>query len=170
MSSPDRRTVLGLPLLAAGLLLPLTAACGFTPAYGPGGAAAALTGRIATADPTDKSAYDLIARLEERLGRAEAATHRLDYTIATRPVGVGITPEGAVTRYHLTGSVDWRLVRLETGEAVLTGREETFAAYSATGSTVAALAAEEDAGTRLMRILADRMVTRLIAAAPRLNP
>lgn len=161
MSSPDRR---------AFLLLPLLAACGFTPAYGPGGGAAALSGRVTTAEPSDKDAYDLVARLEERLGRAEAAAWRLDYAIKTDPLGVGITPEGAVTRYHLTGSVEWRLIRLSSGEAELTGREETFTAYSATGSTVAALAAEQDAGTRLMRILADRIVTRLIAAAPRLAP
>jgi LPS-assembly lipoprotein len=51
---------------------------------------------------------------------------------------------------------------------VLAGREETFTAYSATGSTIAALAAEQDASTRLMRILADRMMTRLIAASARL--
>jgi LPS-assembly lipoprotein len=44
------------------------------------------------------------------------------------------------------------------------GREESFASYSATGSTVAGLAAEEDAATRLMRILGDRIVTRLLAA------
>jgi LPS-assembly lipoprotein len=159
MSSPDRRMF---------LLLPLLAACGFTPAYGPGGGAAELNGRVATAEPTDKRAYDLVARLEERLGRAKAAVFRLDYTIAAAPLGVGITPEGAVTRYHLMGRVDWRLVRIATNEVVLAGREETFTAYSATGSTIAALAAEQDASTRLMRILADRMMTRLIAASTRL--
>jgi LPS-assembly lipoprotein len=42
---------------------------------------------------------------------------------------------------------------------------QSFTAYSATGSTVAGLAAEEDAATRLMRILADQIVARLIAAS-----
>jgi LPS-assembly lipoprotein len=40
---------------------------------------------------------------------------------------------------------------------------KSFTAYSATGSTVAGLAAEEDAATRLMRILADQIVARLVA-------
>lgn len=161
MSSPDRR---------AFLLLPLVAACGFTPAYGPGGGMAALSGRVSTAAPAEASAYHLVARLEERLGRGEAALYRLDYTITAEPQGVGITPEGAVTRYHLTGSVDWQLVDLTSGAVALSGREESFTAYSATGSTIAALTAEDDAGRRLMRILADRIVTRLMAEAPRLAP
>lgn len=157
MSSPDRRTF---------LLLPLLAACGFTPAYAPGGKMAALQGRIASAEPSEADAYHLVARLEERLGRAEGPVYRLDYSIATTPQGVGITPEGAVTRYHLTGRVDWQLVDLATGAVALSGREESFTAYSATGSTIAALAAEDDAGRRLMRLLADRIITRLMALAP----
>ena len=51
------------------------------------------------------------------------------------------------------------------GAQVTGGRVQSFTAYSATGSTVAQLAAEEDAGLRLMRILADQIVARLIAAS-----
>ena len=51
------------------------------------------------------------------------------------------------------------------GARVTGGRVQSFTAYSATGSTVAGLAAEEDAGLRLMRILADQIVARLIAAS-----
>jgi LPS-assembly lipoprotein len=162
MSWSDRRHVmLGLAAVLAG--------CGFTPAYGPGGGSAALAGRIGFADPTDKRAFDLVARLEDRLGRPQAPLFRLDYTIRTKPLGVGITPEGAITRYTLTGGVDWRLVEAETGVERLSGRADSFTSYSTTGSTVAGLAAEEDAGVRLMRILADQIVTRLVAEAPRIT-
>lgn len=149
-------------------MLPLLAACGFTPAYAPGGAASALLGRIATAEPSDKRAYDLVARLEERLGRAQGAAWRLDYTIDTRTTGVGITPDGAVTRFHVLGRIDWTLTEIASGTVALRGQAKSFTAWSATGSTIAALTAEEDAQTRLMRILADDIVTRLIAAAPAL--
>jgi LPS-assembly lipoprotein len=81
---------------------------------------------------------------------------------------VGITPDGAVTRYNLTGSAAWTLVALAGGNAALSGVAESFTSYSATGSTVAGLSAEEDAQARLMVILADQIVTRLIAAAPQL--
>ena len=42
---------------------------------------------------------------------------------------------------------------------------QSFTSYSATGSTVAGLAAEEDAALRLMHILADQIVTRLLATS-----
>lgn len=157
MWSSSRRTLLILPLLAA---------CGFVPAYGPQGGAMALRGRVATQDPTDRLSYDLVNRIEERLGRAEAPRWRLDYAITTKRTGVGVTTENAVTRYNLTGAVDWKLVALADGVMVLDGRAESFTSWSATGSTVAVLAAEEDAGLRLMRILGDQIATRLVAAAP----
>jgi len=157
MSLFDRRTVLFAPLALM--------ACGFAPAYGPSGVAAGLQGRIRVADPTDKRGFDLVERLEERLGRPDAASHDLAYSIVTEAVSVGITPENAITRFHLTGSIDWTLTSRDTGQRVTGGRVQSFTAYSATGSTVAGLAAEQDAAFRLMRILADQIVTRLIATS-----
>jgi LPS-assembly lipoprotein len=152
---PDRRAL---------LLLPLLAACGFAPAYGPDGAAGTLQGTVRVATPDDKNAFDLVERLEERLGRPQTVRYDLAYTITTKPVGVGLTPDAVITRYNLTGAVDWTLTDRTSGARVAGGREESFTSYSATGSTVAGLAAEEDAATRLMRILGDRIVTRLLAA------
>ncbi len=146
------------------LLLALPA-CGFTSAYAPGGPAAGLQNSIRIDDPADKNAFDLVERLEERLGRPQAAPYRLAYVITTEPIGVGISPENAITRYNLTGSVEWSLTDA-TGTRITGGRVDNFTSYSATGSTVAGLAAEEDAAFRLMRILADQIVIRLIATAP----
>ena len=147
-------------------LAPLAlAACGFTPAYGPGGSAGKLTETVWVQDPTDKNAFDLVERLEERLGRPEAIRYDLAYTITTESVGVGITPDNKITRYNLKGVVDYALTDRASGVQVTGGRVQSFTAYSATGSTVAQLAAEEDAGLRLMRILADQIVARLIAAS-----
>ncbi|MGL5010200.1 MAG: LPS assembly lipoprotein LptE, partial [Paracoccaceae bacterium] len=89
----------------------------------------------------------------------------LGYTITTEEIGVGITPDSAITRYNLTGRVDWTLTERSTGRQVAGGRVDNFTSYSATGSTVAGLAAEEDAAFRLMRILADQIVSRLIASS-----
>jgi LPS-assembly lipoprotein len=162
MSSPGRRLFL-LSLTALG-------ACGFAPAYGPGGGATALRAQVTTAEPADRNAYDLVARLEERLGRASSPRWRLDYAITTDRIGVGISAANAVTRYDVTGAVDWSLVTLADGTVAAKGRVESFTGYSTTGSTVATLAAETDAATRLMQILADQIVTRLIAATPGLTP
>ena len=157
MSLPNRRLVLFAPLALLG--------CGFAPAYGPGGVAQGLEGRIRVDDPVTKLGFDLAERLEERLGRPDAAAFDLAHSIVTRAETLGITPEDAITRYHLTGHVDWTLTSRATGQRVTGGRVQGFTAYSATGSTVAGLAAEEDAAFRLMRMLADQIVSRLIATA-----
>ena len=154
---PSRRLVLLAPLALV--------ACGFTPAYGPGGSAGKLTGTVWVQDPTDKNAFDLVERLEERLGRPEDTRYDLAYTITTESVGVGITSDNKITRYNLKGVVDYTLTERASGTRVAGGRVQSFTAYSATGSTVAGLAAEEDAALRLMRILADQIVARLIAVS-----
>jgi LPS-assembly lipoprotein len=153
----SRRALVFAPLLLA--------ACGFTPAYGPGGSAGKLTETIWVQDPTDKYAFDLVERLEERLGRPENIRYDLTYTIITETVGVGITTDNKITRYNLKGVVDYSLIERSSGARITGGRVQSFTAYSATGSTVAELAAEEDAALRLMRILADQIVARLIAAS-----
>ncbi len=160
MSSFNRRFLLLAPLALA--------ACGFTPAYAPGGGADKLLGTIWVQDPTDKNGFDLVERLEERLGRPEDIRYDLGYRITTEAVGVGITTDNQITRYNLKGVVDWTLTERATGARIAGGRVQNFTAYSATGSTVAGLAAEEDAAFRLMRILADQIVARLIAESARL--
>ena len=151
------------------LLMPLAlAACGFTPANAPGGAATRLHERVRAKDPTDKNGFDFVERIEERLGRPEATAYDLSYTITTQAVGVGFTIDSEITRYNLESVIDYSLTDRATGDRVAGGQVQSFTAYSATGSTVAGLAAEEDAATRLMRILADQVVVRLVAAVANL--
>ena len=157
MSSFNRRFLLGLLALAP-------AACTFTPAYAPGGPAEGLQNAVRVDNPDSKNSFDLVERLEERLGRPQTPRFALRYTITTKSIGVGITPENATTRYNLNGTVDWVLTDL-AGTTVTQGRAQSFTSWSATGSTVAGLSAEEDAAYRLMRILADQIVTRLVASA-----
>ncbi|MDZ4134280.1 MAG: hypothetical protein U1D06_01625, partial [Paracoccaceae bacterium] len=71
----------------------------------------------------------------------------------------------AITRFNLTGTVDWGLTDMVSGARLTGGRVQSFTSYSATGSTVAGLSAEEDASLRLMRILADKIVTQLLATS-----
>ncbi len=144
------------------------AACGFTPAYAPGGAATKLMGAVRLADPTDKNAFDFVERIEERLGRTELHRFDLAYNIVTESVGVGITPDNRITRYNLKAAIDYTLSDTATGQRITGGRVQSFTSYAATGSTVAGLAAEENAAYRLMRLLADQIVTRLIAEAAKL--
>lgn len=157
MSLFNRRAILLAPLVLG--------ACGFTPALAPGGPATRLMGTVYVQDPTDKNGFDLVERLEERLGRPETPRFDLAYVITTETVGVGITTDNQITRYNLKGVIDYTLTDRASGERLTGGRVQNFTAYAATGSTVAGLAAEEDAGLRLMRILADQITARLIAAS-----
>jgi len=145
------------------------AACGFQPAYAPGGPAAGISGIIRVADPSDKNGFDLVERLEERLGRPNAIKFDLTYSIKTNATGVAITPDNAITRYNLNGAIDWALIDRSSGVRLTGGAVKSFTSYSATGSTVAGLAAQEDASRRLMRLLADQIVTRLLATSAHWN-
>ena len=113
----------------------------------------------------NKAAFDLVERLEERLGPSDNPKYGLNYTITLTPVGVGITTDNAITRYNLIGVVEWELTDVMTRTRLTGGKTENFTSYSATGSTVAGLAAQEDAAQRLMRIIADQIVSQLLATS-----
>ncbi|MDO5657581.1 MAG: LPS assembly lipoprotein LptE [Paracoccus sp. (in: a-proteobacteria)] len=154
--NPSRRVAL-LGLLALG-------ACGLTPAYGPGGAGAALQNRVGLPAPVDDDSFALNRFLTERLGPATAPAYALDYRISIAQVAQAITPGEVATRYSLNGTAEFVLNATADGARVAQGRVSSFTSYSATGTTIATLSAERDAHQRLMRMLADQMVTHLLAA------
>ena len=165
MSCSDRRS-----LLAALAVLPLAAAgCGFSPAYGPGGAAQGLRGSIRADDPQSGEEFDFVERLEERLGRPEAARFALAYTITTEREGLARTAERRDSRGQITGRVDFELRALnaegENAAPLTSGTVTAFTGHSATATPLADRATAEDAQRRLMRMLADRVVSRLTATA-----
>ncbi len=80
----------------------------------------------------------------------------------------GITATNVTTRYTLNGSATWSLTDRASGARIAGGTVRGFTSWSATGTTIAGLAAQEDASRRLMVMLGDQIVTRLIAASPNL--
>ncbi|MEH6644498.1 LPS assembly lipoprotein LptE [Sulfitobacter sp.] len=156
MSLYNRRTLLALPLALA--------ACGFTPVYGPDGAGTKLRGQVLVQEPSTQAGYLLTRHLEARLGRSGAEPrYALDLAIATEEDGLAINSAGDTTRFNLIGEVVYALRDILTGTIVSSGTVENFTAYSATGTTVATLAAERDAVERLMVILGDQITARLYA-------
>ncbi len=150
----------------AGLLA--LAACGFTPAYGPGGTGSKLFGQVRAADPGTIDEFEFAGRIAERLGPDRNAVYALDYQISIGVVPQAITRDEVTTRYSLNGSADFKLTERSDGRQIASGRVSSFTSYSATGTTVATVTAEYDARKRLARMLADQVVTRLLAA--NLNP
>ena len=149
-----------------GLLVALAAlpGCGFTPAYGPGGAAEGLRGRVAVEAPATPQGYALRQRLLDRLGGAGSEL-LLSVDLTQEEGASAIAPDGSTTRLRLLGTATWRLEGPD-GAVLGSGAVEGFTAFSATGSTVASRTARLDAEARLAVLLADRIVTRLLALAP----
>ncbi|MBI1220224.1 MAG: hypothetical protein GC186_16945 [Rhodobacteraceae bacterium] len=159
MSSSDRRAFL---ILLAGAPL---AACGFTPAFAPGGPAATLRGGLRPDDPTDKNSFNLVSEIENRLGRADTPRFLMSYKITTHTTGVGITTSNAITRYDLIGTVTYTVRDAATGKVLTQGSADSFTSYSAAGTPVSTLTDEDAANASLMTILADQLVTQLVASA-----
>ena len=150
-------------LLSGALAL---AACGFTPVYGPGGTGGKLFGKIRAADPKTPDDFSFAGRIAERMGPDSAARFALDYRLRIAVVPQAITLDEVTTRYSLNGTADFVLTETASGAEVTRGQVSTFTSYSTTGTTIATMSAEQDAHDRLARMLADQVVTRLLAIDP----
>lgn len=158
MSLYNRRLVLvsGLAALAA---------CGFSPAYAPNGAGDALFNRVLIAAPSTRAGFLLTQELESRLGRGPDARFELTPKITLRSTDSAISDENVAIRVNLLGTVSYTLRDRQTDAIVSQGIVDSFTGYSTSGTPVAVQAAERDAEVRLMQILADQLITRLLAAA-----
>ena len=160
----SRRGLIGRGALAAGLLA--LAACGFSPVYGPSGVGGKLFGQIRTADPATPDEFSFAGRIAERLGPDQNARFALAYKLRIAVVSQAITSDEVTTRYSLNGTADFVLTEEASGQQVTRGQVSTFTSYSTTGTTIATMSAEQDAHDRLARMLADQVVTRLLAIDP----
>ncbi|MEM9797244.1 MAG: LPS assembly lipoprotein LptE [Pseudomonadota bacterium] len=145
------------------LLVAALAGCGFTPVYGPGGEALALRGAVLATEPDTDLQFSFVQRIEERLGLPEAPRYALRYDFDIEDEGLAIDGSNNITRFNIEGELTWALTTLGSDVPLLTGVETSFTAYSATGSTISTQESERDARRRLAIILADRVVTRLLA-------
>jgi len=154
-SKPDRRAFL---LMAGALAL---AGCGFRPVYGEGGTGRVLRNAVRADDPVTRADFQFIHALDDLLGRPTAPRFALAYTIETRERGGGTVDNFGETRVQIFGTAQFVLTDSATGRVLAEGQVAGNTAYSTTGTQLASLTAAEDAELRLMRILADALVTRL---------
>ena len=151
----SRRAAIGALLLAAG--------CGFTPVYAPGGGGGKLWGQVRVDDPVTTDDYAFLRRMTERLGPTESGRYALSHTLRIAVVPQAITPDEVTTRFSLNGTAAWRLVDTASGATVAQGEVSNFTSHSTVGTVIATSAAEQDARQRLAVMLADQVVTRLLA-------
>ena len=145
------------------LLCIALAACGFSPVYGPDGTGTALQNRVQVDPPVDREGFLLVRQLEDRLGRTGDAAYRLSVSLTLAQEDRAIDPDGDIRRLHLIGTATYELRDATTGAILRADEVDDFVGYSATGTTVATLAARRDAQDRLMTILADEIVLQLQA-------
>ena len=143
--------------------------CGFEPVYRDGGSGSGLRGAILADNPTNRRAFSFVEQFEKRVGRAPAPRFAMSYTILVEETGLAITGSNDITRFNLVGRTDFRVKDLSTGEVVLNDRVNGFTAYSASEQPVATLSSQEDAEARLMVILADKIVAKLLANSGRFS-
>ena len=151
-------------ILAALALVLAISACGFEPVYGPGGTGTQLQNRVLVDKPIDREGFLLVRQLEERLGRAGDPAYKLGIKLAVAEEARAIDPDGDIRRFHVIGTAEYTLADAVTGAVVRSDTVDNFVGYSATGTTVATLAAKRDATERLMTILADEIVLQLQAS------
>jgi LPS-assembly lipoprotein len=137
--------------------------CGFTPVYAPDGAASDLEGQIAFADPSSRDEQLLVRHLEQRLGYTTAARYRLSYDLTVDQRRIAVTETNTTARFNLIGEVRYRVTDANSETVLISGSATQFTGFSATGTTVATRAANEDARARLMVILGDQIVAQLCA-------
>lgn len=139
------------------------AGCGFQPAYGPNGTASKLRGKVRVEPSDTREGFTLAHALEDIFAQAVDEQYVLSFTVDTDEDGLGITTDQEITRYHVTGTAKFSLIRTADGQTVASGEARSFTAYSATGSTVSSVTATRDAYDRLMSILADQISVQIYA-------
>lgn len=157
MSSFDRRTFLISAIALAG--------CGFTPAYGPGGVGTALRNKVRIAAPDTAESFALANELTLSFGPATSPLYEISYEIQTTENQIGLTQDQEILRYHVEGSALYKLTSLSDGRVISSGKAASFTGYSVTSSAVDRLTASRDAYARLMKILSDQIVSRVLATA-----
>lgn len=154
----------------AALLAPLLlVACGFTPVYAPGETGDRLRGRIAVEAPDTPDGFRLRTALLDRLGSPGPAPATLTVALEVGSASAGQLPGGGSARTRLQGRAVWRLTSA-TGATLAEGSAEGFTGATTTGPVVSTREALDDARERLVVLLADRIVARLLLLPPEALP
>lgn len=155
-----RRAALGLGLAA----LVTGAGCGFTPLYAPGAPGDRLRGLLVVTPPDDRASFAFAAQVEQLLGRVDSGPYRLTYAISTTTEDQAITPDQAIQRIALLGAVEYSVIENATGRTLTSGRQTAFTGFNTTSTIVATRTSARDAQARLMVLLANAVVSELVAS------
>lgn len=132
-------------------------ACGFTPAFAPGSSSAEYLSDISFSPPNSHVTYLFVKRMEERLGRNLNAGKILRYNIDIKEEGY----ELASNRVQRVGTLRYQLISRNDQRVLQKGAIQSFTGFTVSGRLFDST--RRDADERLVVILADKLVTELIA-------
>lgn len=168
MARPARKSALRAGILAAMMAAGMLSGCGFQPLY--------------AKRPTETTVYNQgfpqvdVGAINDRLGQilrnelvdrinprgvARTPTYRLDVSAKERRSDIVILRDSTATFAKFIVEVKWRLIDLETGEAVTKGAHQRTSSFSISSSEYAILQAEKDARQRAATELAEDIRLRL---------
>ena len=136
------------------------ASCGFTPVYAPESEAPAKLADISVAPPANNRAnFILVAELENRIGRNLNGNKVLEHNLSTFREGASLF--GTANRARLVGKVTYSVVSNKDGRSLYRGSVENFVTFLTDGRATSS--PYDDAVERLVSILADQIITKLMA-------
>lgn len=145
-------------------LLLLLTACGFQPLYGDKGARtiSPQLAQVSVAPISDAAGQQLRNFLLDRLPPpAPSPRYQLNIALAESKVGIAISRDATITRQQLRSVVTASLMDRTKNETVWTQQIFTTSGYNVLGSQFSTLVGEEDARTRNLNDLSERVVNML---------
>ncbi len=163
------RSRLALAGLAA--FAPLLGACGFTPLYATPGLTKGLAA-IEVQAPQGRVGYLLREDLDDALGHDKETkpAWRLELSLVQSRGPRGLTLTDVAEYYDLGVTVQYTLVRADTGKVVTKGQVTSQVSYDDSGAAYADIAAGQDAQTRVASDAARRIQIQLAAWMARQAP
>jgi LPS-assembly lipoprotein len=138
------------------------AGCGFRPLHGAG---TGLRGQVVMDGPEGRNGFAFRQQMLRNLGEpAPDARYKLTVALAYDEEGVAISRQDDITRYDITATARYALVRVADGAEIDAGEVRAVSAYSTTAAPYATRIAERDTETRLATNLADRVHARISVA------
>jgi LPS-assembly lipoprotein len=145
-----------MPVICMTLLLSL-ASCGFTPVYGNNSSARAMLENITLDEPKSRIEYVFLKAFEERVPPRQDAQYLVRYRVDVKYQGLDVI---GVSRVQVVGTITAELVDKDTETVKFQTAVDGFTSYTDTSGFQADQ--QRNAEDRLMQILADKFITRLM--------
>ncbi len=157
--------------IAAGSAIVLTlllslSSCGFKPVYGENSSVEGVLTQVVLEDPSSQAEYVFLKAFEERFPPPQNAQYKVKYQVDISHHGLDVI---GASRVQVVGKVVSEFVDLDTQTVKFASTVEAFTGYTTGGGGFQEVQ-RRDAEARLMQILADKFITRLMIQAMALDP